>query len=150
MARSAPHVAKDDIEATAQQAAQEENSPADGDRSSLSDVAESAPQLPEDDNEAAAQQPVQDEDPPVDGDNPSHSNEVPEPTYEQFLYKYIIYTKAPEYANAFLDFDNLSRVNLIHLMNELAKYEQAMEKNKAAPPDIEHLGDLLHRYSKCV
>ena len=35
-------------------------------------------------------------------------------------------------------------------MNELAKYDQAMRKDKAAPQDIEHIGDLLHRYSKCV
>ena len=94
MARSAPHTPEDDIEATAQQPVQDENSPADSDRSSLSDVAESAPELSEDD-------------------------ELSERTYEQELYKFVITSKDDRLANSFIDFDNLSRVNILHLMNEL-------------------------------
>ena len=146
MEGSAPYIPADDIEATAQQPVQDEDAPADRDRSSLSDMAESVPQLPKDDMETAAQQPVQDKNPPADGDKCSHGDESPELTYEQRLYRYIDQTKV----FIGLDFDNLSRVNLVHLMNELAKYEQAMKKNKASPQDIEHLGDLLHRYSKSV
>lgn len=113
-------------------------------------MAGSAPHTSEDDIEATAQQPVQDENAPADGDKRSHSDELPELTYEQMLCEYISSVKAPSVANAFSDFDNLSRVNIVHLMNELAKYERAMQKNKAAPQDIEQLGDLLHRYSKSV
>ena len=150
MARSAPHTSEDNIEATAQQPVQDENAPPDRDRSSFSDVAESAPQFPKDDIEAAAQQPAQDENAPADGGKSSHSDELPKLTYEQLLYKYINQPRESRIANAVLNFDNLSRVNVVHLMNELAKYGQAMERNEAAPQDIEHLEDLLHRYSKSV
>ena len=150
MAEPARKSPEDDIEATAQQPVKDENAPADRDRSSFSDGAESAPQLPKDDIETAAQQPVQDENAPADGGKSSHSDELPELTYERLLYKFVSTSKDYRIANAFLNFDNLSRVNVMHLMNELAKYEEAMRKNKAAPQDIEQLGDLLHRYSKSV
>ena len=113
-------------------------------------MAKVAPHIPEDDIEAVAQQSIQDENTPADGDEHSHSNKIPEQTYEQLLYKYTSTYNKGEPANTFLDFDSLSRMNIVHLMNELAKYEQAMKKNEAAPQDIEHFEDLLHRYSKSV
>ena len=145
MAGSAPHIPEDDIEAAAQQPAQDGNAPTKGDERSLSDKAESIPKLPEDHMEATAQQALPAENAPADGDKRSHGDELPELTYNQMLYQSVnrVY-------DAFLDFDNLSRVNLLYLMNELAKYEQAMQKNKTAPQDMEQLGDLLHLYSKSV
>ena len=150
MAGSAPHIPKDEIEAAAQQTVQNETLPADGNRSSFSDVAESAPHIPKDDIEAVVQQSVRDENAPAGGDKSSHSDELPELTYKQLLYKYVDEFKDLRFANVFLNFDNLSRVNIIHLVKELAKYEQVMRDNKAAPQEIEHLGDLLHRYSRSV
>ncbi len=110
-------------------------------------MAESAPQLPEDDIEAAAQQPVPDENAPADGDKSSHSDQLSEVTYEQSLYHYVRGFPA---TMGCVDFEDLSEMNIVHLMNELAKYDQAMRKDEAAPQDIEHVGDLVHRYSKCV
>ncbi len=110
-------------------------------------MAESAPQLPEDDIEAAAQQPVQDENALADGDRSSQSNGYNELTYEQRLYGFVEDTRL-QVNRTFLDFQDLSRMHIVHLTNELAKYDQAMEKDKAAPQDIEHIGDLLHRYSE--
>ena len=132
MAESAPHLPEDDIEAAPQR------------------MAESAPQLPEDDIEAAPQQPVQDENAPADADKSSHSDESPQPTYEQRLYKSVKSRNKIWNLRGYLDFQDLSEMNIVHLMNELAKYDQAMMKDKAAPQDIEHVGDLLHRYSKRV
>ena len=114
-------------------------------------MARSALHVVGDDIEAAAQQPVQDENISADGDKSSRSNEPPELlTYEQRLFRINRRFQHGRLANAFVDFDKLSRMNILHLMNELAKYEQAMQKNKPAPQDIEQLGDLLHRYSKSV
>ena len=113
-------------------------------------MAGSAPQLLEDDIEAAAQQPVQDENPPADGDKRSHSGELPELTYEQDLYQCMNSYRRAALGDAYLDFRDLSQINIVHLMNELAKYDQAMRKDKAAPKDMLHVGDLLHRYSECV
>ena len=150
MSGSAHHTPEDDIEATAQQPIQDQNAPTDSDRSSLSDVAESAPQLPGDDIEATVQQPVHDESPPAGGDNHSHSDELPELPYEQRLYEYTNPSGGNRFHADCLDFYHLSQINIVHLMNELAKYDKAMMEDKAAPQDIEHLGDLLHRYSKSV
>ena len=113
-------------------------------------MAESAPQLPEDDNEAAAQQPVPDENAPADGDNSSHSYQLPEVTYEHGLYYYVRENKGLIDIMGYVDFEDLSKMNIAHLMNELAKYDQATRKDHAAPQDMEHVGDLLHRYSKCM
>ena len=132
MAESAPHLPEDDIEAAPQR------------------MAESAPQLPEDDIEAAPQQPVQDENAPADADKSSHSDESPQPTYEQRLYKSVKSRNKNWSLRGYLDFQDLSEMNIVYLMNELAKYDQATKKNMIAPQDIEHVGDLLHRYSKCV
>ena len=151
MAGSAPHIPEDDIEAAAQQNVQDENARTKSDGRSLSDPAQPIHQLPEDHMEAEAQQPVQAEKPSADDDKCSHGDEVPELTYNQMLYEFINTAPAgTRLANTFLYFDNLSRVNLLYLMNELAKYEQAMQKDKTAPQDMEQLGDLLHRYSKSV
>ena len=54
------------------------------------------------------------------------------------------------FGDVFMDFRNLSQMSILHLMNELAKHEQATKNNKAAPQDIEHLENLLHRYSKSM
>ena len=114
-------------------------------------MAESAPQLPEDDIEAAAQQSVQDENTPADAHKRSHSDESPQPTYEQNLYNFVkSHKESPTGLMGLLDFQNLSKMNIVHLMNELAKYDQATKNDKLAPGDIEHIGDLSHRYSKCV
>ena len=151
MAGSAPHIPDDDIEAAAQQPAQDENAPAKGDERSLSDKAESIPKLPEDHMEAMAQQALPAENAPADGDRSSHSNELPKLTYEQLLYEYNVGTRNVDLANVFLEFRNLSRMTIIHLMNELAKYEQRIIfKGTANLQDIEHLEDLMHRYSKSV
>ena len=150
MAGSAPHIPKDDIEAAAQQPIQDEHAPVESDRSSLPNVAESALQLPKGDIEAAAQQPIQDEKPPADGDKRSHSDEHPEPTYEQRLYEFTNSIESLIVGDVCLYFRQLSYTNILHLMNELAKYEQATKNNKAAPKDVERLGDLLHRHSKSV
>ena len=115
-------------------------------------MAESAPQPPKDDIEAAAtQEPVQIEIAPADGDRSSSSNKDKEQTYERHLYDYIKMDllnlrRHPK----LLDFQKLSLMNIVHLTNELAKYDQAIEKDEAAPQDIERVGDLLHRYSKFV
>lgn len=115
-------------------------------------MAELAPQPPKDEIEAAAaQEPVQMENAPADGDRSSSSNKNDEQTYEQRLYNY-----AKEDARLlrrnenYLDFQKLSRMNVTHLTNELAKYHEAIEKDKAAPQNMEHVGDLLHRYGKCM
>ena len=115
-------------------------------------MAESAPQPPKDDIEAAAaQEPVQMENAPADGDRSSSSKKNEEQTYEQRLYGFVDtkYFSHLRYTN-FLDFQKLSRMNVTHLTNELAKYHEAIEKDKAAPQNMEHVGDLLHRYSKCM
>ena len=151
MTGSAPHIPEDDIEAAAQQPVQDENARTKSDGHSLSDPAQSIHQLPEDHREAEAPQPVQAEKPSADGDKCSHGDELPELTYNQMLCRFAYKVRAgSRLANASLNFDNLSRINTIHLMNELAKCEQAIRKNNAAPQDIEHLEDLLHRYSKSV
>ena len=113
-------------------------------------MAESAPQLPENDIEAALQQPVQDENAPTDDDKRSSSDKYEGQTYNQRLYENRYGRWEPRIPMYIVDFDELSRVNCIYLMNELAKYDQAMIRDKAAPQDIEHVGDLLHRYSKRV
>ena len=123
-------------------------------------MAESAPQLPENDIEAAPQQSVQDENAPTDGGKRSTRDKYEGQTYEQRLYRYATSgwadrewatsEWAPKSPICLVDFHELSRVNCTHLMNELAKYDQTMVKGKAAPQDIEHVGDLLHRYSKRV
>ena len=114
-------------------------------------MAESTPQPPEHDIEAAPQQPVQDENPPADGDKRSSGDKDEEQTYEQRLYNYVInYIKGSPDSTGYLDFRDLAQMNIIHLMNELAKYEHAMRKDEAAPQDIENVETLLHRYSKCM
>ena len=113
-------------------------------------MVESAPHLPEHDIEAAPQQPVQDENPPADGNKSSSSDKDEGQTYEQRLYNYVNYVKNYPDSTGYLDFHDLAQVNILRLMNELAKYDQAMRKDKAAPQDIENVGNLLHRYSKCM
>lgn len=110
----------------------------------------SAPQIPKDDIEAAAQQTVQDENAPADGDKRSTSDRYEGQTYEQRLYGYVVSQPDDPCGGALSDFHELSRVNIQHLRNELAKYGEVMVIDKAAPQDIEHVEDLLHRYSKCV
>ena len=105
-------------------------------------MAESAPQLPEDNIEAAAQQPVQNENVPADRYNGM--------TYEQRLYEFSATNRDSRFRRGVVDFRDLSYMNIVHLMNELAKYDGAMEKDKAAPQDIGHVEDLLHRYSEYV
>ena len=113
-------------------------------------MAESVPRLPEDDIEAAAQQSVQDENAPANRDKSSRINRFEGKTYEQHLYDFVKSRGNYPLRPSCLDFRDLSKMNIVHLMNELAKYDQAMMKDKAAPQDIEHVGDLLHRYSKRV
>ena len=113
-------------------------------------MAESVPQPPEHDIEAAPQQPVQDENPLADGNKSSSSDNDEGQTYEQRLYNYVNDIKNYPDSTGYQVFHDLSQMNILHLMNELAKSDQAMRKDKAAPQDIEHVGDLLHRYSKCM
>ena len=113
-------------------------------------MAESAPQLPEDDIEAAVQQIVQNENAPADGDKRSTSDTDEGQTYEQRLFEFKNLNENEVFSDSFFDFRDLSLINIVHLMNELAKCNQALKKDKAAPQDIERVGALLHRYSKCV
>ena len=45
----------------------------------------------------------------------------------------------------YLDFHDLAQMNILRLMGELGKYDDAMKKDKLALGDVEHFGDLLHR-----
>ena len=112
-------------------------------------MAESAPQLLENDIEAAPQQSVQDENAPTDGGKRSTRDKYEGQNYEQRLYESVYIMRDAKFARSFMNFHDLSLMNILHLMNELAKYDQAMRKDRAVPQDIEHIGDLLHRYSKC-
>ena len=113
-------------------------------------MAESVSQPPEHDIEAAPQQPLQDGNTPADGNKSSSSDKDEGQTYEQCLYNYVDHIKKYKNSTFYLNFHHLSQMNVLHLINELAKYDQAMRKDKAAPQDIEHVGDMLHRYSKCM
>ncbi|KAK0512871.1 hypothetical protein JMJ35_004888 [Cladonia borealis] len=113
-------------------------------------MAESVPQPPEHDIEAAPQQHVPDENAPVDGDKSSHSDQSPKLTYEQRLFEHVRPIRNTTFARSFIDFHDLSQINILRLMNELAAYDQAMDLIKAAPQDIEAVGDLLHRYTTAV
>ena len=113
-------------------------------------MAGSAPQLPENDIEAAAQHPIPDNNAPADGDKRSTSDRYEGQTYEQRLYGCVDSQPDDLRGGALSDFHKLSQVNIQHLRNELAKYGEVMVTDKAAPQDIEHVEDLLHRYSKCV
>ena len=108
------------------------------------------PQPPEHDIEAAPQRPVQDENAPADGYKRLTSDRYEGQTYEQRLYRYVNRIKGFQASTNYLEFRDLAQMNIIHLMNELAKYDQAMRKDEAAPQDIENVETLLHRYSKCV
>ena len=112
-------------------------------------MAESTPQPPEHDIEAAPQQPIQDENPPADGDKHPTSDNYGELIYQERLYNYIKPT-GDFGSTLYLDFHDLAQMNILRLMGELAKYDQAGRKDKLALGDHEHIGDLLHRYSKCV
>ena len=106
-------------------------------------------QPPEHDIEAAPQQPVQDENAPADGDKRSTSDRYEGQTYEQRAYEYVK-SHIRYYSMGYLDFHDLAQMNILRLMGELAKYNDAMRNDKLALGDYEHFGDLLHRYSKCV
>ena len=86
------------------------------------------PQPPEHDIEAAPQKHVPDENAPADGVKSSHSDQSPKQTYEQCLYNYVNDIKKHSDSTGYQVFHDLSQMNILHLMNELAKYDQAMER----------------------